>query len=540
MASGLLLTLLFGAVVKVTGLGISLVRLRRIVARARPVTDDHVLSLIMLIQERIPMRHTPRLLESAEVSAPIAAGAIGGYVLLPTGWAGGLRQDEILAVFSHESAHLARRDHRIVILQELLASALWFHPLMHLFNRTLNRVREEICDNYAIATVGRTSYCEALLVLAVGRPSASLRGATSMWSVRWPLEDRVRGILDDDRPTRTRISGVARSATATFSLAICGLLAIPQLIASPPSGRVTTRAGGGTPPRAKAGPVTNEMTRTVPRSFTVDRERLLRIENLAGRVELVPGKGPRVEVEANVRVGDLAEADAKRLIDDIRWVEAPAENGGSRWGLSFPTEDYRTVRYPVAGETKVDLDLVRYLGREIRISKRRGDSTPSVEVDLRISLPSGVRAAIDNAVGPIDADSLASPLRLSTRHGVIKLRGVRAPIEATSEFGDVLISTLEADAVVHTGRGNIELSRVTGGRVSLSTHTGDCRIIQPREIGFRLQYSGTGPIDVFGGDMMRISSRKGGRREELLSRGTGGPSITVKSDTGGTVIETGP
>ena len=242
MASGLLSALLFGAIVKVAGLGFSLVRLRRIVARARPVAGDQVLSILGLIQRRIPMRHPPRLLESAEVSAPVAAGVIGNYVLLPTGWAGSLRQGEMLAVLCHESAHLARRDHRVVILQELLASVLWFHPLVHLFNRMLNRVREEVCDNYAIAVVDRASYCEALLLLAVGRPGASPRGATSMWSGRWSLEDRVRGILDEQRPTRTRISRVARSATATFSLAICGLIAMPQLTASQPDDRIATAA----------------------------------------------------------------------------------------------------------------------------------------------------------------------------------------------------------------------------------------------------------------------------------------------------------
>ena len=328
-----------------------------------------------------------------------------------------------MAVLCHESAHLARRDHRVVILQELLASVLWFHPLVHLFNRMLNRVREEVCDNYAIAVVDRASYCEALLLLAVGRPGASPRGATSMWTRHWSLEDRVRGILDERRPTRTRISRVARSATATFSLAICGLIAMPQLTASQPDDRIATAADADSPPRAKAGPVANEMTRSIIRSFPVNGEKMLRFENLAGRVELVPGKGPTVEVEATVRVGDLAEGDVKRLIDDIRWVEAPAEDGESRWGLSFPAEDYPTVRYPVSGETKTDSDTVRYLGREVRISNRRGDSTPSVEFDLRVSLPPGVRVAVDNAVGPIDGESVDSPLKLSTRHGVIRTVG---------------------------------------------------------------------------------------------------------------------
>ena len=68
---------------------------------------------------------------------------------------------------------------------------------------------------------------------------------------------------------------------------------MPQLTASPPNDRIATAAEAGSPPRAKAGPVANEMTRSITRSFPVIGEKMLRFENLAGRVELVPGKGRR-------------------------------------------------------------------------------------------------------------------------------------------------------------------------------------------------------------------------------------------------------
>ena len=456
MAIGLLSALLFGAIVRVTGLGFSLVRLRRIVARARPVADDQVLSLLGLIQRQVPMRHPPRLLESAEVSAPVAAGVVGNDVLLPTGWAGCLCQDELLAVLCHESAHLARRDHRVVILQELLASALWFHPLVHLFNRMLNRVREEVCDNHAIAVVDRASYCEALLLLAVGNPGASPRGATSMWTRHWSLEDRVRGILDERRPTRTRISGVARSATATLSLAICGLIAMPQLTASQPNDRVATAAEAESPQRAKVGSLANEMTRSIIRFFPVIGEKMLRFENLAGRVELVPGNGPTVEVAAIVRVSELAEGDVRRLIDDIRWVEAPTEDGDSRWGLAFPEGQYPTVRYPVSGESPPGVTTVSHLGREVHLSDRPGESIPAVEFDLHIAAPPQARVAIHNAVGPVGGADLVAPLQATTHAGSIQLRNVRAPVTASSDLGPIMISNLESDASLRTGSGGIE------------------------------------------------------------------------------------
>src|SRR4029077_12101710 len=100
----------------------------------------------------------------------------------------------------------------------------------------------------------------------------------SMWSGRWSLEDRVRGILDEQRPTGTRISGVARAATATFSLGLCGLMAMPQLTASRPNDRIATAAYADSLPHARAGPVANEMTRSIIKSFPVNGEKMLRFE----------------------------------------------------------------------------------------------------------------------------------------------------------------------------------------------------------------------------------------------------------------------
>ena len=74
-------------------------------------------------------------MESAALSAPIAAGLIRNCVLLPKGWMQSLSRSELFSVLCHEAAHLARRDHRVVILQEIVANTLWFHPLVHFFNR---------------------------------------------------------------------------------------------------------------------------------------------------------------------------------------------------------------------------------------------------------------------------------------------------------------------------------------------------------------------------------------------------------------------
>lgn len=535
-AGVVLSALLAGAMFKSVGLALSLRRLRRIVARSRPATGRRLPSMLGLIQQQVGMRGSPLVWESAEVSIPVAAGAVGDHILLPDGHAGTLSDDELFAVLCHESAHLARRDHRVVILQELLASLLWFHPLVHLFNRALNRVREELCDNYVINIVERPAYCETLLRIAVGPLEATPRGATTMWSGHWRLEDRVRDILDERRLTTTRVSGAFRSATSAVFMVACALMALPQLTASRADARSESTGQHDAPQVARPSGVPSEATRTITRAFPVTEKDGLRLQNLAGRVELVPGNGPAVKIVANVRVGDLAPTEVRRVVESIGWVEVPTKAAGSRWGLSFPTNDYPTVRYPVDGETKVDSDVVRYLGHNVRIAKRAGNSIPSVEFDLRISVPPGVPVSVENVVGPIDGRSVASPMKLLTRHGAIKLGDVRDRIDATSDFGDLLVSGINADAILVTGSGAIDLADIKRGHVTLTTRSGDCRIVQSAESDFKIRYSGVRPIDVLGSGFARMSDVRDGQTNELLSRGMGGPSISISSGKGRVVV----
>lgn len=524
---------------KAGGLMRSLIRVRSIVARANPVASESAGSLLELVQRRVRMRRPLRLVESPEISAPFAAGIIGNYILLPIGWAERLSRDQLLSVLGHEAAHLARRDHLVVLLQELLASALWFHPLVHLFNRTLHRVREEVCDNYAIAIVDRPAYCDALLLLAVGHDTAPVRGATAMWPRGWSLEARIRGLLDDRRHAEVTISRRTRSATIVFAVALFALVAAPQWAASRPPVRPTGRHADS-PARSESSEVANQQTKRIIKTFPVIDGKTLHLENLAGRVELVPGNGPSVEVEAFVRVGDLPKEAGQRLLEKIQWIEVPGTENESRRGLSWPADEYSTIRYAVAGETKTDTDMVRYLDRKVRVSRARGESIPSVEFDLRISLPREARIAIDNAVGPIDGHSIVCATHLATRHGAIKLEDVRAPLDASSEYGDVLISRLSADAAIRTVAGGIDLVRIHQGQVTVATRTGPCRIRELPKEGFRLQYAGPRPIKVWGGGIAQIASSNDTVRLDLFSAGRGGPSISVTTVSGDVAVETGP
>jgi RNA polymerase sigma factor (sigma-70 family) len=274
-------------------------------------------------------------------------------------------------------------------------------------------------------------------------------------------------------------------------------------------------------------------SRRIERSFAVVEGQDLRIENLAGRVEIVPGTGSTIQVEATVWVGDLSAGEAARLRNAIRWTEVPTEDGSSRWGLAFPDGVCRTIRYPAAGEADPGVTAVRFLGREIGLSEHAGGSIPSVRFDLLIALPPGGRLAVHNAVGPIIARDVAARLRVSTTGGRISLQNVRSALDVSSDRGDIEIEGQDGDAIVTTGgKGNVRLANASAGRISLTTKAGSCRVVQPVSGGMSLQYAGDRPLATTSTRLKRLATTTGVRTGELVTLGSGGPHITVNTGTG--------
>ena len=155
-----------------------------------------------------------------DVSVPLAAGWGRPAVLLPRGYAAKAGADALADVLAHETAHLRRRDHVVVLLQRLAAAAYWPAVTVHLMNRSLDRAREELCDEAAVraaSRAGRTEedYGRTLLLVAewvTGRrslPAPSVAGGGE-------LERRVKTLMD---PTRDRRPACGRSVRVATALA---------------------------------------------------------------------------------------------------------------------------------------------------------------------------------------------------------------------------------------------------------------------------------------------------------------------------------
>jgi beta-lactamase regulating signal transducer with metallopeptidase domain len=167
---------------------------------------------------------------SDKIAGPMCIGVFRPTVLLPAALLDELNPSQLRQVLDHECAHVSAHDHLIVLLQRLVAAVWWFHPLVHLTNRALDRAREERCDNHVVARGhDRIEYARTLLRIAdwMTNRAASSRsapgGGIALGLFQWNLERRVKELVDERRNLMTRASLPVVLTTAAI-LAGCATL----------------------------------------------------------------------------------------------------------------------------------------------------------------------------------------------------------------------------------------------------------------------------------------------------------------------------
>jgi beta-lactamase regulating signal transducer with metallopeptidase domain len=181
-----------GSVAAVSMLLLSLVRVRRLAARATELTDPDWLEAAERLRQRVGLRRRVRLVVSERVHTPMAAGLTRAVVFLPPSapaWTAE-RRDVVLA---HELAHLAGADPLRHVAARLAVALYWFHPLAWLAARQSTVAREQACDETVLALGTRpSSYARVLLDFA--ECGSAPLGALPI-AERSLLETRVMAIL---------------------------------------------------------------------------------------------------------------------------------------------------------------------------------------------------------------------------------------------------------------------------------------------------------------------------------------------------------
>ncbi|MBY0494870.1 MAG: M56 family metallopeptidase [Cyanobacteria bacterium] len=204
-----LLIVAAGIALRLLWLGLGLMRLRSIMARAE--SDQALDSMSREMAQSLGVNAAIRVTDDLE--GPATVGLRHALVLIPRPVLA-MSPAVQRAILCHELLHVKRRDWLATIGEEIWRSLLWFHPLARVIASRLSLAREMVVDEATILiTRDRRAYAEALL--AFSNPQPHVIGVTPFIGRR-TLSQRISLIAEEGSMSRRRAL-----ASAAIALAAC-------------------------------------------------------------------------------------------------------------------------------------------------------------------------------------------------------------------------------------------------------------------------------------------------------------------------------
>lgn len=93
------------------------------------------------------------LFESELITSPLTIGHFKPLVLVPIGMLSNLNTEQVEAILLHELAHIRRHDYMLNLIQNLVESIVFFHPVVWILSAEIKTQRENLCDDYSVAQI---------------------------------------------------------------------------------------------------------------------------------------------------------------------------------------------------------------------------------------------------------------------------------------------------------------------------------------------------------------------------------------------------
>lgn len=177
----------------------SLVQIARKWSQSNPELEAALLALA----GRFEFVRRIKVLVSDHIDTPILIGWFKPVILLPTAVVLGFPRQQIELILAHELGHLRRYDHVVNLVQAMVETLLFYHPVVHWISREVRNEREICCDTLVLHKTSSDprEYARTLAALEeLRQPPAQL----ALAATGGVLLDRVRRILGGQRGTMKR------------------------------------------------------------------------------------------------------------------------------------------------------------------------------------------------------------------------------------------------------------------------------------------------------------------------------------------------
>lgn len=202
---------LVGAVAALGSLVVARHRLRRLMCPRRAAPE----ALRRTLAELAAGGPVPRLLQSAAIAVPFAAGVFAPTIVVPTR-AATLSSAAQRSMLAHELAHVMRRDPAWRLLLLALERVLFFQPLLRIARRRIGHDAEYLCDAWAAERTAAPVELARCLTEIAGWvcPSRPPSLVPTLPEPRSILRRRVLRLVAAPAPTRGRWRVLAAACVA--------------------------------------------------------------------------------------------------------------------------------------------------------------------------------------------------------------------------------------------------------------------------------------------------------------------------------------
>lgn len=246
-----------------------------------------------------------------------------------------------------------------------------------------------------------------------------------------------------------------------------------------------------------AEPVSAQTTRTVTRSFSLDRDGQVELDAFSGSIDVTGKDQQGVEVEVRI------DGDDEKLVDAT--------------ALRFDASDRHL-------SLEVDYDEVEDSQQFLGLFNIGDVDRP--DVDIEITMPRSVALTVDAFSSDIEVKGLRADLTLDTFSSSIALRDVEGGVDIETFSGEVDGHDLRGSIQLETFSGDVRLRMTALTEDShFETFSGDVELFLPGDAGFEV----VGEEDAFGDLESDFSLRvENGRR----IAGNGGARIGIDTFSG--------
>ncbi len=223
--------------------------------------------------QSMDLEHDDRVFESTRAPTPLTLGLFRSAVVLPAGFSESLDEDELRCVLIHEAAHIKRRDTWIGLLQRIAQCVFWWNPLLHLANRSVNRLRELICDDHVIAAHGDGEPLARAIVKVAewSTADAALPCCSTLVNETEELSERIKRLTEKEHTVTLRLSWKTTNLVVLFALLLATVLFFPTLKAA--RAQAVKKKKDSTAPAASTSPKSKAPKEAKPKSKIDSRAR---------------------------------------------------------------------------------------------------------------------------------------------------------------------------------------------------------------------------------------------------------------------------